>query len=122
MYRNELLPDCIAVGMTASEFWDSYPCEITPYFKAREKQRRMKDEEDFTLYLYFTNAIEVALHNAFRGKGKKPLEHIKEPLMKTYEDEHRELTEEEKQAQVALLFANLGQMQANFEKSKAAAE
>ena len=53
----------------------------------------MKDEEDYTLYLYFTNAIEVALHNAFRGKGKKPIEHLKEPLMKTYEDEHRELTE-----------------------------
>ena len=114
------MPDCIAVGMTASEFWDSYPCELTPYFKAREKQRRMKDEEDFTLYLYFTNAIEVALYNAFRGKGKKAAEHIKEPLMKTYEEEHRELTEEEKKSAVQLLFANLGQMQNSFEQSKAA--
>ena len=80
----------------------------------------MKDEEDYTLYLYFTNAIEVALHNAFRGKGKKPLEHLKEPLMKTYEDEHRELTEEEKKEQVSLLFSNLTRMQEQFEKSKAA--
>ena len=120
MYRNELLPDCIAVGMTAAEFWNSYPCEIIPYFKAREKQRKIKDEEDYTLYIYFSNAIEVALYNAFKEKGKKPAEHIKEPLLKTYEDEHRELTKEEKKASVELLFANLGLMQETFEKAKAA--
>lgn len=120
MFRNELLPDCIAVGMTAEQFWHSYPCEIVPYFKAAEKKRRMKDEEQYSMYIYFYNAINVALGNAFRGKGKKPLEPLKEPLMKTYEDEHRELTEEEKKAQVSLLFANLGQMQQRFENSKAA--
>lgn len=117
---NELLPDCIAVGMTAEQFWHSYPCEIVPYFKAFEKKRIMRDEENYSLYIYFTNAIEVALYNAFRGKGKKPMEHLKEPLMKDYADKHRELTEEEKAAAVSMLFANLGQMQERFEQSNAA--
>lgn len=107
--------------MTATEFWHSYPCEITPYFKALKKRRQYKDEEDYTLYIYFTNAIETALYNAFRGKGKKAAEHLKEPLLKQWEDEHRELTESEKNAQVALLFDNLAAMQRSFEKSKEAA-
>ena len=118
MYLNELLPDCIAVGMTASEFWHSYPKEIKPYFKAMERRRKFNDEEQYSQYIYFSNAIEIALYNAFRGKGKKPLEHINEPLMKTYENEHRELTKAEKKAAVELLFANLGSMQKSFERHK----
>ena len=115
---NELLPECIAVGMTPEQFWNSYPTELTPYFKAKKIQRRMKDEEDYALYIYFTNAIETAIYNAFRGKGKKAADHLKEPLMQKYENEHRELTEEEKGEQVALLFSNLTRMQQSFENSK----
>ena len=115
---NEYLPDCIAAGMTANEFWHSYPKEVKPYFKALEKRRKARDEEQYSQYIYFSNAIETALYNAFRGKGKKPMEHIKEPLMKTYEDEHRELTNAEKKASVELLFANLNIMQKNYESSK----
>lgn len=118
MYLNEYLPDCIAAGMTAEQFWHSYPKEVKPYFKALEKRRKARDEEQYVQYIYFSNAIEIALYNAFRGKGKKALEHIKEPLMKTYEDEHRELTNAEKRASVELLFANLGIMQKKFESSK----
>lgn len=118
MYLNELLPDCIVAGMTAEQFWHSYPKEIKPYFKAMEKRRKMRDEEQYAQYIYFSNAIEIALYNSFRGKGKKPLEHIKEPLMQKYENEHRELTETEKTAAVSSLFSMLGGMQKNFEQSK----
>lgn len=118
MYLNELLPDCIAAGMTANEFWHSYPKEIKPYFKALEKRRKLKDEEQYSQYIYFSNAIETALYNAFRGKGKKAMEHLKEPLIQQYENQHRELTAEEEEAQVALLFSNLSSMQQSFERSK----
>ena len=118
MYLNEYLPDCIAAGMTAEEFWHSYPKEVKPYFKALEKRRRAKDEEQYAQYIYFSNAIDTALYNAFRGRGKKALERFNEPLMKTYENEHRELTEAEKRASVEMLFDNLGLMQKKFESSK----
>lgn len=104
--------------MTAEEFWHSYPKEIKPYFKAQKKRRTMKDEEQYMMYLYFSNAIETALYNAFRGKGKKAQEHLKEPMYQKYENEHKELTEEEQQAAVKALFNNLGAMQKSFEESK----
>lgn len=104
--------------MTANEFWHSYPKEITPYFKALEKRRKLVDEEQYMQYMYFSDAIETALHNAFKKKGQKAREHIREPLLKQYEDQHRELTEDEKNAQVKLLFDNLASMQRSFEKSK----
>lgn len=115
---NELLPECLVAGMSASEFWHSYPKEIEPYFKAMKKRRELKDEEQYAQYIYFSNAIETALANAFRGKGKKPAEHLKEPIMQSYEKEHRELTADEEAAQVGLLFSNLESMQRSFEKSK----
>lgn len=104
--------------MTANEFWHSYPKEIKPYFEAQKRRRKMKDEEQYTLYLYIYNALNTALYNAFRGKGKKAEKPLEEPMLEKYEKEHRELTEEEKEASVALLFSNLQAMQKSFEESK----
>lgn len=104
--------------MTANEFWHSYPKEIKPYFEAHKRRRKMKDEEQYTLYLYVYNALNTVLYNAFKGKGKKEQKPLEGPMLQTYENTNRELTEDEEQAQVALLFSNLGAMQRSFEKSK----
>ena len=118
MYRRELLPQCLATGLTEDRFWQSYPREIEPYFEAMKIRRKMEDEAQYMQYIYYSNAVEVALGNAFRKKGSKPYEHIQEPLMAKYEKEHHELTETEKKSSVELLFASLGKMQENFERSK----
>lgn len=118
MYRRELLPQCLATGLTEDRFWQSYPREIEPYFEALKIRRKMEDEAQYMQYIYYSNAVEVALGNAFRKKGSKPYEHIQEPLMAKYEKEHHELTETEKKSSVELLFASLGKMQENFERSK----
>lgn len=118
MYRHELLPQCLATGLTEDRFWQSYPREIEPYFEALKIRRKMEDEAQYMQYIYYSNAVEVALGNAFRKKGSKPYEHIQEPLMAKYEKEHHELTETEKKSSVELLFASLGKMQENFERSK----
>lgn len=122
MYRHELLPQCLAAGLSEDRFWQSYPREIEPYFESLKIRRKMEDESQYMQYIYYSNAIEVALANAFRKKGSKPYEHIQEPLMAKYEKEHHELTEEEKRSSVELLFASLGKMQQNFERSKKVAE
>lgn len=118
MYLKELLPDCIVAGMTPDMFWHSYPKEIEPYFEAMKRRRKLVDEEHYALYIYISNALNTALSNAFRGKGQKAKELLQEPIMQKYENEHRELTEDEEQAQVALLFQNLSSMQRSFEQSK----
>jgi hypothetical protein len=100
--------------MTAAEFWDSYPCEIEPYFEAEKLRRLQKDEDNYNLYVYFVNALGVTLHNSFSGKNTKKADYIDKPLL----SEQRELTESEKQVAVENVFANLFQMQDNFERSK----
>lgn len=118
MYLKELLPDCIVAGMTPEQFWHSYPKEIEPYFDALKKRRKLADEEQYALYIYISDALNTALSNAFRSKGQKAKELMKEPIMQKYEKEHRELTEDEEEEQVALLFQNLSSMQQKFEQSK----
>ena len=118
MYLKELLPDCIVAGMTAEQFWHSYPKEIEPYFDALKKRRKLVDEEHYALYIYISDALNTALGNAFRGRGQKAKELMKEPIMQKHERENRELTEDEEEAQVALVFQNLASMQRSFEQSK----
>ena len=116
MYRHELLPQCLAAGLVEERFWQSYPREISPYFEALKIRRKMEDEAQYMQYIYYSNAVEVALGNAFRKKGTKPYDHIQEPLLAKYEKEHHKLTEAEKKTSVEMLFASLGQMQENFER------
>ena len=112
------MPMCIVAGMSAEEFWRSYPCEIVPYLDAYKIKQKENDQRDFAMYHYFANALSVVLSNAFRKKGSKPAELLKKSFRDSYEEQHRELTEDEQNAQVALLFSNLGAMQQAFEKAK----
>ena len=109
---------CIVAGMTATEFWDSYPCEIIPYLDAHKIRQKENDERDFAMYHYIANALSVTLNNAFRKKGSKPVKLLEKSFRDKYEEEHRVLTEDEEQAAVATLFFNLGEMQRKFENSK----
>lgn len=115
MYRNELLPDCIAVGMTASEFWNSYPCEVEPYFKAYKKRRLMEDERDYLCGIYTYEAVAIAVSNCFKDKKHKALEYRKKPILHEIEERNRPLSEEEKQRQRELFVEQLKLMQTNFE-------
>lgn len=91
MYRKTLLPQCLAVGITAEYFWNAYPVEIEPYFEAQRIRRRIHDEEAWMNGLYTMEAFGIALHNAFRKKNEKPIEYRKQPIL--YED--RPLTKRE---------------------------
>lgn len=106
---------CIVAGMTANEFWHSYPVEIVPYFDAYKIKQKENDQRDFAMYHYIASALSVTLSNAFRKKGSKPAELMKRSFRDTYEEEHKVLSEEDA---VAMLFSDLQSMQRKFENSK----
>ena len=92
---------------------------LSDYDDAYRLRRKIEDERDYFLGVYFYDAVQVALGNAFRKKGSKPLEYRDKPILQAYEEKQRLLnpTEEEKKQHIDNLFAMLGQMQANFERT-----
>ena len=67
--------------------------------------------------MYVYEAFSVVLSNAFASKGAKPQTFRDRPILAEYKEKNKVLTEEEKQAQIELLFSNLSLMQKNFERS-----
>jgi hypothetical protein len=83
----------------------------------------LEDEKAFFMGVYAYKAVSTALENAFRKKGTKPIPYLEEPILvsarkREEERKHLEnLTEEEKRKYTDDLFAMLGNMQANFERT-----
>ena len=89
------MPSCIAVGMTAEEFWHSYPVEIEPYFEAQKIRRRVHDEEAYFQGLYTMEALSVVLGNAFRKKNTKPIKYRETPILKEIDEKNRPISQKE---------------------------
>lgn len=77
----------------------------------------MQDELMWISGRYTLEAFSVTLANAFAEKGKQPVEYRKMSYTAEYKENHRVLTEEEKQEQIQMLFGNLAIMQSNFERT-----
>lgn len=74
----------------------------------------MIDEISFFQGFYTYEAVAIAVGNAFRGKGKKPMEYRKQPILA--EDSDKDL-----QKQREAFVAALETMKTNFELQKKAA-
>lgn len=112
------LPHYLAIGISKYDFFHSTPKELQAYDKAYEIRRNIQDEQDWMLGLYFYEAVSVVVGNALRKKTAKPLSFRDKPILKELEEKRakeRPLTEDEKNAAISALFANLESMQARFE-------
>jgi len=87
------------------------------YDDAHELKEEMEDMHSWLTGLYVHEAVSVIVSNFASKKGAKPKEYRNKPLMADYRESHRELSEEEKQAQIAILFGNLDAMQRAFEQT-----
>lgn len=65
--------------MSYEQYWDAAPCLIKAYAKAKEYEQ---EENNFRLWLqgvYIHEAVAIAIGNAFRDKGKRPVKYAQEP-------------------------------------------
>ena len=95
MYRKELLPDCILAGMTAEEFWHSYPCEVEPYLTAYRKKIMMEDRLNYYTSIYILEDFQLILSGMFGKKGAQPMKHRQRPIIEEVYEKTRPMTPEE---------------------------
>lgn len=88
------------------------------YDESYKLKRKMIDEVSYVSGIYTYEAVAIAVSNSFSGKGHKPLEYRKKPIM---EEMDENLSEAELQRQRELFVASLNVMKSNFELSKRAA-
>lgn len=114
MFENEWLPQALVIGISYSDFWEMNPHIINIYSLAHKKRMKEKNAEMHLQGIYMRDAILSTICNAFQGKGAKPYEYPKEPYDFSPETE---LTEQEKDEQIEMLFASLSMMKSNFDKN-----
>lgn len=70
---------------------DSCPVELKPYEDAFSLRRKYENQSAYFQGMYFADALNCTICNAYRDKGKKKAEYPKEPY------QIMPLTEEEKE-------------------------
>lgn len=85
--------------------------ELRFYDDGYKVKRKMIDEIAYFDGFYTYEAVAIAVGNAFRGKGQKPMEYRKKPIL--FEDKEADL-----QKQREAFVAALNTMKANFELQK----
>lgn len=85
--------------------------ELRFYDEGYRIKRKMIDEIAYFDGFYTYEAVAIAIGNAFRGKGQKPIEYRKKPVL-------LENSEENLQKQREAFVAALETMKTNFELSK----
>lgn len=85
--------------------------ELRFYDEGYKIKRKMIDEIAYFDGFYTYEAVAIAIGNAFRGKGQKPIEYRKKPVL-------LENSEENLQKQREAFVAALETMKTNFELSK----
>lgn len=81
----------MASGMTYDEFWFGDPTLVYWYRRKRDAEDRRENERAWLYGQYHYIGVATALTNAFRGKGKPPVDYPKQPF------ELKAVTETEKE-------------------------
>ena len=87
------------------------------YDDAYKIKEEINDMNQWLMGKYVFEAMSVVMSNAFASKGTPPIPYREKSFLAEYKEKTKPLTEEEKQAQIDLLFSNLELMKQNFERT-----
>lgn len=105
-------------GMTSQEFWEGRPELIESYYLYYKERIKRNDYEQWKQGIYFSNAINVALYNAFKKQNQKAETYIKEPLL-TNTFKTKEELEKERQEKIKInLLSNVARLQRAIKEKK----
>jgi len=111
---DDWLEQALSLGISYKDFWEMTPRIIKIHAKAHQKRI---DETNVLMHIqgmYVRDAIACTIGNSFRPKSAKPFEYPKEP----YQLHEKELTEQDKQAQIREFFDGLMARKARFDAQK----
>ena len=93
-------PQYLVMGMTPEQYWDEDPFLAVAYRKAYRLKRKAENEQAWLQGVYFCEALNVCLSNAFSEKGKKKQNYFEKPIdilpLTPAEQKQREREEREK--------------------------
>lgn len=87
MIEETYLPQCLAIGIRAEEFWNLNIRSLRPFLKAEEIKFQQKNREMHLQGAYIYEAVSVALGNALRRQGDKVLSYCDKPYEFMKEEE-----------------------------------
>ena len=88
--------------MTADQYWHGDPHLVESYRRAAEMRIKHENANMWMMGRYIHEGVAIALHNAFRKQGERPLPYIKEPYRITPPTPEEKKAEAEAERQKAI--------------------
>lgn len=79
MVLDTYLPQCLAMGIGAKDFWKMNIRKLRPYLKAEDIKFDKRNRDFHLMGQYVYEAVSVALANAFRKSGDAVIEYTDKP-------------------------------------------
>lgn len=103
-------------GLTVQDIDESCPADLEPYAEVYKLEEKKADERMWTMGIYVMSAVQTAIEKNLAGRKAKS-EYMKEPISYMQERNRTDLTEEEKQREVDLFFAQNKAMRMNWKRN-----
>lgn len=116
----EYLVNALAIGVPYDSFWHLTPAKLESFYRAHKLKMKLLDEQAYMQGIYFMEALKATVCNApfWRGKGQEPYQYPKKPFaQESVGLSESDMSEEEKQKQVDLFFAQESARRANWRRT-----